>query len=142
MYYHYRSGKWKVVDNTPAQIAAAKKARVANIATAALVAPVPEGAQSAVLTAALSLPTATPSKDKLKAENLAKLVLEQLNLAMRAEFDWQLSTWIWMQTMDWMWAFLKVTLMSVLIVGIGVRFLYHTLFPALPAFCVRRTRCY
>jgi hypothetical protein len=87
MYYHYRSGKWKVVDKTPAQIAAAKKARVANIATAALVAPDPEGAQAAVLTAALPLPTATTSQDKIKAANLAKLVLEQPNLAMRAEFD-------------------------------------------------------
>jgi hypothetical protein len=87
MYYHYRSGKWKVVDKTLAQIAAAKKSRVANIAAAALVAPAPEGAQSAVLTDALPLPTDNPSQDKLKAENLAKLVLEQLNLAMRAEFD-------------------------------------------------------
>jgi hypothetical protein len=87
MYYHNRSGKWKVVDKTPAQIAAAKKARVANIAAVALVTPAPEGAQSAALTAALPLPTATPSQDKLKSANLAKLVLEQLNLAMRAEFD-------------------------------------------------------
>jgi hypothetical protein len=87
MYYHYRSGKWKVVDKTPAQIAAAKKARVANIAAAALADPAPEGAPAAVLTAALPLPTSTPSQDKLKAANLAKLVLEQLNLAMRAEFD-------------------------------------------------------
>jgi hypothetical protein len=39
------------------------------------------------MTAALPLPTATPSQYKLKAANLAKLVLEQLNLAMRAEFD-------------------------------------------------------
>jgi hypothetical protein len=29
-----------------------------------------------------------------------------------------------------------------LIVGIGVRYLYHTLFPSLPPFRVRRTRCY
>jgi hypothetical protein len=85
--YHYRSGKWKVVDKTPAQIAAAKKARVANIAAAALADPAPEGATSAVLTAALPLPISTPSQDKLKAANLAKLVLEQLSLAMRAEFD-------------------------------------------------------
>jgi hypothetical protein len=75
------------VDKTLAQIAAAKKARVANIAAAALVAPVPEGAQSLVLTASLPLPTAKPSQDKLKAANISKLVLEQLNLAMRAEFD-------------------------------------------------------
>jgi hypothetical protein len=142
MYYHYRSGKWKVVDKTPAQIAAAKKARVANIAAAALVDPAPEGAQAAVMTAALPLPTATPSQDKLKAANLSKLVFEQLNLVMRAEFDCQLSTWIWKQTTDWMWSFLKATLMPGLIGGIGVRYLYHTLFPYLPPFSVRRTRCY
>jgi hypothetical protein len=75
------------VDKTPTQIVAAKKARVANIAAAALVAPTPEGAQSASMTAALPLPTAPPSQDKLKAAHLSKLVLEQLNLAMRAEFD-------------------------------------------------------
>jgi hypothetical protein len=87
MYCHYRSGKWKVVDKTPAHIAAAKKAQVANIAATALAYPDPEGAPSAVLTAALPLPISTPSQDKLKAANLAKIVLEQLNLAMRAEFD-------------------------------------------------------
>jgi hypothetical protein len=89
-YYHYRSGKWKVVDKTPAQIAAANKsaaAHAANVASAAPIALTPEGAQSAVLTAALPLPTAPPSQDKLKAANIANLVLEQLNLAMRAEFD-------------------------------------------------------
>jgi hypothetical protein len=86
-YYHYRSGKWKVVDKTPAQIVAAKKARVANIFAAALVALAPEGAQSAVLIAVLPLPTYPPSQDKLKAANLSKLVLEHLNLAMRDEFD-------------------------------------------------------
>jgi hypothetical protein len=41
-----------------------------------------------------------------------------------------------------MWAFLKATLMPVLIVGIGVRFLYGTLFPTLLPIRVRRTRCY
>jgi hypothetical protein len=87
MDYHYRSGKWKFVDKTPAQIAAAKKARVANIAAAGLTDPAPEGASTAVLKAALPLPISTPSQDKLKAANLAKLVIEQLNLAMRAEFD-------------------------------------------------------
>jgi hypothetical protein len=75
------------VDKTPAQIAAAKKARVVNIAAAALADPAPEGAPAAVLTAALPLTTYTPSQDKLKAANLAKLVFDQLNLAMRAEFD-------------------------------------------------------
>jgi hypothetical protein len=44
--------------------------------------------------------------------------------------------------MDWMWAFLKATLMPGLIVGIGVRHLYHTLFPSLPPFRVRRAKCY
>jgi hypothetical protein len=72
MYYHYRSGKWKVVDKTPAQIAASKKARVANIAAAALADPAladpaPEGSPAAVLTSALPLTISTPSQDKLKA---------------------------------------------------------------------------
>jgi hypothetical protein len=44
--------------------------------------------------------------------------------------------------MDWMWAFLKATLMPVLIVGTGARFLYQTLFPTLLPIRVRRTRCY
>jgi hypothetical protein len=75
------------VDKTTAQIAAAKKSRVANIAAAALADPAPEGSPSAVLTAALPLLISTPSQDKIKAANLTKLVLEQLNLEMRAEFD-------------------------------------------------------
>jgi hypothetical protein len=41
-----------------------------------------------------------------------------------------------------MWAFLKATLMPGLIVGIGVKYLYHTLFPSLPPFHVRRTKRY
>jgi hypothetical protein len=73
--------------HTHVKSAAAKKARAANVAAAALIALDPEGAQAAVLTAALPLPTAPPSQDTLKAANLSKLVLEQLNLAMRAEFD-------------------------------------------------------
>jgi hypothetical protein len=44
--------------------------------------------------------------------------------------------------MDWMWAFLKATLMPGFIVGIGVQYLYHTLFPSLPPFRVRRTKRY
>jgi hypothetical protein len=44
--------------------------------------------------------------------------------------------------MDWMWAFLKATLMPGLIFGIGVRYLYHTLFPSLSPFRVRRMRSY
>jgi hypothetical protein len=44
--------------------------------------------------------------------------------------------------MSWMWAFLKATLIPGLIVGIGVRFLYHTLFKPLPLRRVRRTNCH
>jgi hypothetical protein len=39
MYYHYCSGKWKLVDKTPAQIAATKKTateRAAKVTAAAL----------------------------------------------------------------------------------------------------------
>jgi hypothetical protein len=89
-YCQYRSDKWKVVDKTPAQIAAAKKsaaAGAAKVAAVALIAQAPEGAQAAVLTSALPLRTAPPSQYKLKAANLAKLVLEQINLAMRVELD-------------------------------------------------------
>jgi hypothetical protein len=39
------------------------------------------------MTDALPLPAAAPSQDKLKAANLAKLVMEQLSLAMKAELD-------------------------------------------------------
>jgi hypothetical protein len=46
------------------------------------------------------------------------------------------------QTTDWMWDFLQSTLMPVLIVGIGARFLYQTLFQTLLPIRVRRTRCY
>jgi hypothetical protein len=41
-----------------------------------------------------------------------------------------------------MWAFLQATLMPVLLVGIGARFLYQTLFPTLLPIRVRRRRCY
>jgi hypothetical protein len=44
--------------------------------------------------------------------------------------------------MSWMWAFLKATLIPGLTVGIGVRFLYRTLFKPLPPHRVRRTKCY
>jgi hypothetical protein len=57
--YHYRSGRWKVVDKTPAQIAAAKKSateRAAKVAAAALLAEAAEGDQAAGLTAALRCP--------------------------------------------------------------------------------------
>jgi hypothetical protein len=83
MYYHYRSGKWKVVDKIPAQIAEQKKsaaAKAAKIASAALIAPYWS-------TAALTLPAAAPSHDKLTAANLTKFVMEQLSLAMKAEPD-------------------------------------------------------
>jgi hypothetical protein len=96
------------------------------------------------MTAALTLPAAAPSQDKLKVVNLAKLVMEQLSLAMKAEMEnpRRLSTWMWRQTMSWMWAFLKATMIPGLIVGIGVRFLYHTLFKPFPLRRVRRTKCY
>jgi hypothetical protein len=90
MCYHYRSGKWKLVDKTHAQTTAANKTateRAAKVAAAELLVEAAEGAQSAGLTDALPLPTYRPSQDKLKAANLAKLVLEQLNLAMQAELD-------------------------------------------------------
>jgi hypothetical protein len=41
-----------------------------------------------------------------------------------------------------MWAFLKATLIPGLIVRIGVKFLYHTLFKPVPIRRVRRTNCY
>jgi hypothetical protein len=91
IYYHYRSGKWKVVDKTPAQIAdqkksaATKSAKVAATSLLAQAAATP--APVAGMTAALPLPAAAPSQDKLKAVNLAKLVMEQLSLAMKAELD-------------------------------------------------------
>jgi hypothetical protein len=91
MYNHYRSGKWKLVDKTPAQIAEQKKseaAKAVKIAAAALIAQaVATHAPVAGMTAALPLPTAAPSQDKLKAANLVKLVMEQLSLAMKAELD-------------------------------------------------------
>jgi hypothetical protein len=91
-YYHYRSGKWKVVDKTPAQITEQKKsaaAKAAKIAAAALIAQsVAPPAPLAGMTAAFTLPAAAPSHDKLKAVNLAKLVMEQLSLAMQAEPSW------------------------------------------------------
>jgi hypothetical protein len=89
MYYHYRSGKWKVEDKTPAQFAEQNKsatAKAAKIAAAALIAhSVAPPAPVAGMTAAFPLPAAAPSHDKLKAANLAKLVMEQLSLAMQAE---------------------------------------------------------
>jgi hypothetical protein len=91
MYYHYCSGKWKVVDKTPAQIADQKKsaaAKAAKVAAAALLAQAAATPSPvAGMTAAFPLPAAVPSQDKLKAANLAKLVIEQLSLAMKAELD-------------------------------------------------------
>jgi hypothetical protein len=91
MYYHYRSGKWKVVDKTQAQIAEQKKsaaAKASNIAAAALIAQsVAPPAPVAGMTAASPLPASAPSHDKLKAANLTKLVMEKLSLAMQAELD-------------------------------------------------------
>jgi hypothetical protein len=91
VYYHYRSGKWKLVDKTPAQIAEQKKSAVAKSAKVEAAALLTQAAATpdpvAGMTAALPLPAAAPSKDKLKAANLAKLVMEQLSLAMKAELD-------------------------------------------------------
>jgi hypothetical protein len=72
MYYHYHSGKWIVVDKTPAQIVEQKKsaaAKAAKIAAAALIAQtVAPPAQVVVgMTASLPLPEAAPSHYKLKA---------------------------------------------------------------------------
>jgi hypothetical protein len=78
------------VDKTPAQIASAKKTateRAAKVAAADMLVGAAEGDQAAGLTAELPLPTYRPSQDKLKAANLAKLVLAQLNLAMQDELD-------------------------------------------------------
>jgi hypothetical protein len=50
---------------------------------------------------------------------------------------------MWIQTMDWMWAFMKATLIPWFIFRIGVRFLNHTLFPSPSSpHRVRRTKCY
>jgi hypothetical protein len=91
MYYHYRSGKWKVVDKTPTQIAEQKKSaatKAAKIAAAALIAQsVAPPAPVAGMTAAFPLAAAAPDHDKLKAANLAKLVMEQLSIAMQAELN-------------------------------------------------------
>jgi hypothetical protein len=91
MYYHYRSGKWNVVDKTPAQIAEQKKSaakKASKIAAAVLIAQsVAPPALVAGVTAAFPLTAAAPSHDKLKAANLAKLVMEKLSLAMQAELD-------------------------------------------------------
>jgi hypothetical protein len=92
MFYHYHSGKWKVVDKTPAQISDQKKSasvKAAKVAAAALLAQAAAApAPVAGMNAAFPPPAAVPSKDKLKAADLAKLVMEQLlSLAMRAELD-------------------------------------------------------
>jgi hypothetical protein len=80
-----------VVDKTPAQIADQKKsaaAKAAKIAAATLIAhSVAPPAPVAGVTAAFPLPAAAPSHDKLKAANIAKLVMEHLSLAMQAELD-------------------------------------------------------
>jgi hypothetical protein len=88
MYCHYRSGKWKVVDDTPAQIAASKKSATesaAKVSATALLVEAAEGDHATGLSAALPLPNSRPSQDKLKAANLVKLVLEHPNLDMQSE---------------------------------------------------------
>jgi hypothetical protein len=44
--------------------------------------------------------------------------------------------------MDWMWAFLKATLIPGLIVRIGVQYLHCHIFKPLPRHHVRKTKCY
>jgi hypothetical protein len=69
MYYHYHSGKWKVVDKTPSQIADQKKsaaAKASKVAAAALLAQAATTPAPVVgMTAALPFPTAAPGQDKL-----------------------------------------------------------------------------
>jgi hypothetical protein len=87
MHYYYRSGKWKLVDNTPIQIDAAKKERAEKVEAAALLVDAAEGEPMAGMTAALHLPTVAPNQDKLKSANVSNLVFEQLSIAMKAELD-------------------------------------------------------
>jgi hypothetical protein len=88
MYYHFRDGHWKPVDKTPAKIAAAKKSseKAAKLAAAALMAAA-GGPVVAEVNATAPTSTGAPHTDKLSAAKLAKLVFEQLNIAMKAGLD-------------------------------------------------------
>jgi hypothetical protein len=70
MYCHYRSGKWKVVDKTPAQITDQKKSAAAKSAKVAAVALLEQAAKTpapvGVMTDALPLPVSAPSQDKIR----------------------------------------------------------------------------
>jgi hypothetical protein len=114
------------------------------VEAAALLAEAEAGVPPAALTGALPLPTAAPSQDNLKAVNRAKLVFEQLSISIQAELDnpEQRMTWMWRQTMGWMWAFIQTTLIPGLIDAIGFWYFYHTLFKPLPISSVGKTKCY
>jgi hypothetical protein len=90
MYYHFRDGRWKPVNKNPAQIAADKKyaAKKASELTAAA-ALLTAGEATPAVAGMTSTPASTgaPDKDKLRAANLAKLVYEQLSIAMKAELE-------------------------------------------------------
>jgi hypothetical protein len=78
-----------VVYKTQAQMTDQKKSTTAKSAKVAAAALLTQSAATpspvAGINAAPTLPAAAPSQDKLKAVNLAKLVMEQLRLAMRAD---------------------------------------------------------
>jgi hypothetical protein len=80
MYYHFRDGRLKPVDNTPAQISSAEK-------SAANVAKLAAAAAAAGILATAPASTGVPDTNKLRATNFAKIVFEQLNIAMKAELD-------------------------------------------------------
>jgi hypothetical protein len=63
--------------------AAAKAAKVAALLIQSAATPSPVDG----MTAAFPLPSSVSSQDKLRAANLAKLVMDQLSLAMKAELD-------------------------------------------------------
>jgi hypothetical protein len=115
MYYHFCDGSWKSVDKTPAQIVAAKKSPAAKAAKLEAATPTVAGTTTTPET------TGTPNNEKLRAVNLAKLVYEQLSIAVKAELEewrWQ---WSWTHTMESMRDFLKATLIPGLIVGKGLQ---------------------
>jgi hypothetical protein len=90
MYYHFCDGRWKPVDKTPAQIAAAKNSAAAKAAKLAATATILTSGETAPAGAGMSATpesAGTPNKDKLRAANLAKLVYEQLSISMKAELE-------------------------------------------------------
>jgi hypothetical protein len=81
------SGKWWIRHHIAEQkkLAAAKAAKLAASALLTQAAATP--APVAGMTAVLPLPAAAPSQDKLNAANLAKLVMDHLSLAVKAELE-------------------------------------------------------